>query len=226
MSKMLASVNCLAEALIVQQAQVDIIDLKQPSQGALGALELATVQQIVTAINKQTPMSATIGDLPLFPEVIFNAVKAMAETQVDYIKIGIFPDGDALATLTKLASLTPKIKLIAVLFADSLPNLTLISQLKTAGFTGVMLDTMDKQKGALTELMAFSDIQQFVNLVQAQHLLCGLAGSLRLADVKTLLPLNADYLGFRGALCQQHNRVAELDSQAIVTLKQAINCHE
>jgi uncharacterized protein (UPF0264 family) len=226
MSKMLASVNSLEEALIVQQANVDIIDLKQPLQGALGALDVATVRQIVTTLNKQTPISATVGDLPLFPDTVFNAVKAMAATEVDYIKIGFFPAGDTAATIAKLSSLIANVNLIAVLFADSLPELTLVSQLKQAGFKGVMLDTMDKKKGSLTELMLLSEIQHFVNLVQSQQLLCGLAGSLRLADIKTLLPLNVNYLGFRGALCQQHNRVAQLDNQAIVEIKQAMNCYE
>jgi len=35
MTGMLASVNCVAEALLVLEAGVDIIDLKQPALGAL-----------------------------------------------------------------------------------------------------------------------------------------------------------------------------------------------
>ncbi|MGZ8193906.1 MAG: (5-formylfuran-3-yl)methyl phosphate synthase, partial [Methylobacter sp.] len=38
MTGMLASVNSVAEALLVLGANVDIIDLKQPAFGALGAL--------------------------------------------------------------------------------------------------------------------------------------------------------------------------------------------
>jgi dihydroneopterin aldolase len=44
MNKMLASVNSINEALIAQQAKVDIIDLKQPARGALGALDIADIQ--------------------------------------------------------------------------------------------------------------------------------------------------------------------------------------
>jgi uncharacterized protein (UPF0264 family) len=83
MTGMLASVNSLAEALLVLNAEVDIIDLKQPEQGALGALEVADVKKIVAEIAGRCPVSATIGDLPMQPELVFNAVKAMSETGVD-----------------------------------------------------------------------------------------------------------------------------------------------
>ncbi|MDD1632684.1 MAG: (5-formylfuran-3-yl)methyl phosphate synthase, partial [Methylococcaceae bacterium] len=88
MTGMLASVNSLAEALLALSADVDIIDLKQPALGALGALDIDTVKQIVAGIYGRCPVSATIGDMPMQPDPVFNAVKAMAETGVDYIKIG------------------------------------------------------------------------------------------------------------------------------------------
>lgn len=224
MTGMLASVNSLEEALLVQQANVDIIDLKQPQQGALGALDLQSVTEIVLAIHKQTPVSATIGDLPMQPELVFNAVKNMAATGVDYVKIGFFPNGDSLATVEKLAILTGQGRaLIAVLFADTQPELAIIGALKKAGFKGVMLDTMNKKAGSLTQLMSLAEIQNFVALAHQAELLCGLAGSLREDDIRVLLPLDADYLGFRGALCEQHDRVGRLDSAAIKRIKQAMS---
>jgi len=222
MTGMLASVNSLDEAALVLNLQADIIDLKQPEQGALGALETGLVRQIVAAIDRRCPVSATVGDLPMQPEIIFEAVKAMAETGVDYIKIGFFPGGDWLGTVDKLSALTGQHALIAVLFADAQPDLSVIACLKDAGFKGAMLDTMDKQKGSLMEVMDETTIGQFVEQTKACQLLCGLAGSLRLADIPGLTPYKADYLGFRGALCQQHNRIAQLDIEAITKIRQAI----
>ena len=222
MTGMLASVNNVAEALLVLSAKVDIIDLKQPALGALGALDIATVKQIVAGIDGRCPVSATIGDL-LQPDLVFNAVKAMAETGVDYIKIGFFPGDDWQGTVKKLSALTGhNHALIAVLFADTQPDPGIMSLLKDAGFTGVMLDTMNKQKGSLTQLMAKMEISQFVTQAKALQLLCGLAGSLRLEDIPELMPYKADYLGFRGALCQEHSRVGELNKQAVIQIKCAI----
>jgi len=223
MSKMLASVNSLEEALIAQQAKVDIIDLKQPARGALGALDIIDVQAIVTALEKSSPVSATVGDLPMQAELIFSAVEKMAETGVDYIKIGFFPDSDWALIIKRLQILTQRgLKLIAVLFADQQPDLKSISLFSQAGFNGVMLDTMNKTNGSLTQVMPLTTIQEFVKSAQQQQLLCGLAGSLREADIATLLPLQADYLGFRGALCVNHQRTSELDSESLLRIKAAL----
>ena len=220
MTGMLASVNSLAEARLVLQVGVDIIDLKQPEQGALGALSLADVKAIVADVNGRCPVSATIGDLPMQAELVYNAVKAMAETGVDYVKIGFFPGGDWLGTLDKLSGLTAlNYRLIAVLFADIQPDFSILTAIKTAGFTGVMVDTMDKSGGTLTQLMSDNVITAFIKEAKEQSLLCGLAGSLRLVDVDLLMPYEPDYLGFRGALCQAHKRVGHLNISAVETIK-------
>lgn len=227
MTGMLASVNSMAEALLVLSAEVDIIDLKQPTLGALGALDIATVKQLVAGIDGRCPVSATIGDMPVQPDPVFNAVRAMAETGVDYIKIGFFPGDDWQGTVKKLSALTQQnCALIAVLFADTQPDLAIMGLLKDAGFTGVMLDTMDKQKGSLTQLMTKMEIAQFIKQAKARQLLCGLAGSLRLEDIPELMPYQADYLGFRGALCQEHNRVGLLNKQAVIEIKHSMDCYQ
>jgi uncharacterized protein (UPF0264 family) len=216
MTGMLASVNSLDESRLILNTSVDIIDLKQPKQGALGALSTETVQNIVQAVNKKKLVSATVGDLPMQPELIFNAVSKMADTGVDFIKIGFFPDGDWQGTASKLSILTEQgHKLIAVFFADTQPDLNFIKSLKIAGFSGVMLDTMNKVKGSLSKVMTVSEIKSFVRIAKDSGLLCGLAGSLKEHDIPELLKLDADYLGFRGALCHKQNRTAQLNIKSI-----------
>ncbi len=223
MTGMLASVNNIEEALQALSANVDIIDLKQPALGALGALETDLVKTIVNEIDGRCPVSATVGDLPMQPEIVYRAVKAMAETGVDYVKIGFFPGGDWQETIEQLATLPHSIALIAVLFADTQLNFAVIDSLKNAGFKGVMLDTMNKNNGPLTQVMAKTDIARFVRLAKDRQLLCGLAGSLRLKDIAELMPYQPDYLGFRGALCLEHNRTAQISRSSIMQIKQAID---
>ncbi|MEQ1637402.1 MAG: (5-formylfuran-3-yl)methyl phosphate synthase [Methylococcales bacterium] len=223
MSKLLASVNSLAEAQLVLNIGVDIIDLKQPAQGALGALDLNSVTGIVSSVSGKCPVSATVGDLPMHPEIVFNAVKAMSQTGVDYIKIGFFPGGDWLASVKHLTVLTAQgHALIAVLFADTQPDFTFLHALKTAGFKGVMIDTMDKRLGSLTQILPKNDLITFIRHAKKLDLMSGLAGSLRLEDITGLLPLDADYLGFRGALCEQQQRTASLSASAIRAIKHAL----
>ncbi len=223
MTGMLASVNSIEEALQALSANVDIIDLKQPALGALGALETDLVKAIVDEINGRCPVSATVGDLPMQPEIVYQAVKAMAATGVDYVKIGFFPGDDWQGTIEQLATLPQSIALIAVLFADTQLDFAVIDSLTDAGFKGVMLDTMNKNSGPLTQVMAKTDVAQFVRLAKDRSMLCGLAGSLRLKDIAELMPYQPDYLGFRGALCLEHNRTAQLSRSSMMQIKQAID---
>ena len=65
MISLLASVRDLVEAREAAAAGVDLIDLKEPSAGALGALATDDIRAIVTAIRSgwpHRPVSATIGD--------------------------------------------------------------------------------------------------------------------------------------------------------------------
>ncbi len=224
MTKMLASVNSLREALLIQSFNADVIDLKQPEQGALGALPVEDVENIVANLDADTVVSATIGDLPMQVEFVLPAARAMAATGVDYVKIGFFPGGDWQACIAGLAEVAAKgYALIAVLFADTKPDFAVIDSLRRAGFSGVMLDTMDKTLGSLTQIMPYAELEAFVVKAKDAGFLTGLAGSLKASDIETLLPLEADYLGFRGALCKEHCRTAQLDKDSIADIRSRLS---
>lgn len=218
MTGMLASVANLAEARLVAEAGVDIIDLKNPVAGALGALPVSDVAGIVAALDGRQPVSATVGDLPMEPAAILPAVEAMAETGVDFVKIGFFPGGDWPAVVEGLRLPAARgVRLVAVLFGDQPPELRWVSALAEAGFTGAMLDTADKSKGSLLTVSEPDYLREFVAETHRLGLLCGLAGSLRSGDVPSLRALKPDYLGFRGALCGG-NRTGSLDLESVRAL--------
>jgi (5-formylfuran-3-yl)methyl phosphate synthase len=222
MTGMLASVNSLAEARLVLAKNVDIIDLKDPVSGSLGGLDINLVKSIVAVVNGRCPTSATIGDLPMQADLVFNAVKEMAETGVNYVKVGFFVSENQVQVIEKLATIAAQTKLIAVLFADTNPDFSLIAKLKAAGFRGIMLDTQDKTKVPLTGMMAKTEIERFVTEVKSGDIVCGLAGALRLEDIPVLLPYQPHYLGFRGALCERHERGGRLNVRSVQSIKQAI----
>ena len=224
MTGMLASVENSAEAMLVMEAGVDIIDLKSPSTGSLGALPLATVREIVHAVGGRCPLSATIGDLPMDPARVFQAAESMAGTGVDYVKVGLFPAGDWRATVFGLTPLSAhRVRLVAVLFGDLSPGLAQIAELALAGFSAVMLDTLDKRGGSLTQVCSLGYLRDFVAEAKSYGMLCGLAGSLRQTDIPLLLTLGPDYLGFRGALCMRQNRTAGLDGKAVQAIRSMLH---
>ena len=222
MSGLLASVCSVAEADIALHSSADIIDCKNPRQGALGALPPGEIERIVRHVRGKRPVSATTGDLHEDSRELKYAVRVTADCGVDYIKFGLFEEDSALSQIRALRDMTNAHKLIAVCFADRFDPRPLIPLLAANGYHGVMIDTADKRSGSLTDLWPMTRLAAFVQQAQGLGLLCGLAGRLELEDIPSLLPLQADYLGFRGALCGG-NRRRGLKRKAMKGVRQAVN---
>ena len=221
--RLLASVTSEAEARLAAVHGADIVDCKNPAEGALGALALETVSAIRCAIPDHVPVSATIGDLSPEPGPVLEAARAMAATGADIVKIGFFPGGDADATIRHLGRhLAPATPLVAVLMADAALDLALVPALGEAGFAGVMLDTAAKDGRTLLDHRGRDELAAFLDAARAAGLMAGLAGSLRLAQIPDLLALGPDVLGFRGALCRASDRLGALDTEALGAVRRAI----
>lgn len=223
MTGMLASVCDEREARLVRRAGADIIDLKDPRRGALGALDTELVRRIVHRTGKGVPISATVGDIPYRAGLLEPRLRAMAATGVAYVKVGVFGDAGDTDVLRMLQAL-PRgdAGIILVLFAeDRIPaDFRLHAR---HGVTGVMLDTRDKQSGTLRDKLGAQQLRAFVDAARAARLVCGLAGSLAEADIPALRGLGADYLGFRGALCRGRERTARLDAGLVRRLRAALS---
>lgn len=223
MTMMLASVRSLDEALIALEGGADLIDLKEPSRGALGALDHAAVRICVQAIGGRRAVSATIGDLPsMDPRTMTDAVERMASTGVDFIKIGFFSHPRAFDCANALSQLASHTRMVAVLFADEPYELSLMDELARNGFAGAMLDTADKTGKTLCDMRSGNELAQFSNRCRSSGLLTGLAGSLRQEDIPRLLAIGPDYLGFRGALCRNGDRGRSLDRDTFAKIRAAI----
>jgi uncharacterized protein (UPF0264 family) len=222
MTLFLASVRDAAEAEMAIGAGADIVDLKDPGQGALGALAPDTIATCVSVVAGRAPVSATIGDLPLQGESVRAAVRATAASGVDYVKLGLFPGGDAERCLNLLKTEAANVRLILVLFADSLPDIDAIGLAARIGACGVMFDTLGKKAGSLPDHISLATLAGLVASAQDQGLTVGLAGSLKAKHVPSLLGLAPDLLGFRGALCQGGDRAQNLDAHRLAAIRALI----
>lgn len=226
----LASVANLDEMETALACGVDIVDLKNPSEGALGAWPEDRLKEAVTRWRAHQPgpnLSATVGDHPLDAARLAAAAARTAASGVPLVKIGFaLPRHGAEAALAPcLAALAPiarDTRLIAVLFADQAPDIELVPAFAAAGFAGIMLDTADKAAGSLRAHLAEATLARFVELARRHKLMTGLAGSLKLADVAPLAALHPDYLGFRGALCAE-GRTGALDPDRLAAVARALS---
>ena len=228
---MLASVRDLQEARIVLDAGVDLIDLKQPADGALGALDPEVIRAVVEFIAGRVTTSATAGNIEPDAALLQHAMARIAATGVDIVKAGLFPQGWATGSTLDYAGVRrclaglealPGTQRIAVMFADLAPPLDLVDAVADAGFDGVMVDTALKQGRSLCDAATTEWLAAFVARTRARGLLCGLAGSLRLVHIDRLAPLAPDYVGFRGALCEQAERGGRLDPEAVTRVRHGL----
>ncbi len=223
MTRFLASVENVQEARLAIQYGADIVDLKNPSTGALGALPRRIIERVVKVVARRRPVSATIGDLPADRNLVHAAVTAVAGAGVNYVKVGLLGGGDWRSCLENISRCVPaEVALVAVLFADQDPDLDLLQDLRKLHFRGVMLDTADKNGARLRQIVDKSSLSSFVRRGRGLGLLTGLAGSLSVHDIPALLDLQPDYLGFRSALCNGSNRASAIDARAIRTVRECI----
>lgn len=221
MTLMLASVLSREEAEIALAHGADIIDCKDPARGALGALSLAQVSEIVAAVNGRRPVSAVVE----LPHDVAHAQRAFEDaiaTGVEYVKFALPVTPDADEIIETLAPLAVRVKLVAVLFADLGPDFEHLPNLARAGFHGAMLDTAHKGKGRLLDMMNIGALSDFVAKCRALGLASGLAGALEAPDVPRLLVTGASVIGFRGALCVQGDRRGALDGRATALIRDLI----
>lgn len=221
MTQLLISVSSIDEAAIALDKGVNIIDLKHPAKGALGALEPETIQVITKLVRSRDAsklITATIGDLPMQPDLLQRAVATLATLDVDVIKIGFFdadpqPDKIYAVCIEALRQLIGQgVKLVAVMFAEITYPAELIQMLKNAGFYGVMMDTAYKNGASLLDKLTYQQIQEFVIACKANHLQAGLAGSLKLEHIPVLKQLMPDYIGLRGGVCDADERINSLSA--------------
>jgi FolB domain-containing protein len=221
MTLMLASVLSREEAEIALAHGADIVDCKDPARGALGALPLTKVAEIVAVVNRRRPVSAVV-ELPHDVSQARRVVESAIGAGVQYVKFALPLTPDAAEIVAALAPLAEQVKLVAVFFADLGPDFEHLPALAEAGFHGAMLDTAHKGKGRLIDILSVGALSDFASRCRELRLAAGLAGALEPPDVQRLLVTGPDVLGFRGALCAHGDRRNGLDSAAVALIRDLI----
>ena len=224
MMRMLVSVRDVPEALLAAQHGADFIDLKEPRDGALGGLAIATIAAIVQALRERgsrLPISATIGDLPMSDQrAILARVDAVAACGVDYVKVGIERGAQAAAVLDALAGSGHAI--VPVFIADRGLDFEAVAHACALRFPALMVDTADKLAGSLFDVLSDAELRRFVSVVRTSGALVGLAGALRRPQLDALRALGPDFAGFRSAVCTGDRRGA-LDPERLRALAAALH---
>lgn len=214
MTQLLTSVKSVEEAMLALYAGTNLIDLKNPDVGALGALDIEEVKQIVAKLLacKQTSvlLSATVGENHRALSQLVSDIYAYSAIGVDIIKVAIsdlLVLDDCFDEMKKVIG--EGIQLVAVFFAEDAINLTLLKQMAEIGFYGSMIDTKIKDH-SLIDIMTSEDMSLFIRTCKDNALISGLAGSINETQIEVLIKHRPDFVGMRGGLCEGRQRTAGL----------------
>ena len=224
MTGFLASIKNIDEAKKIINSDIDIVDLKNVDDGALGFVGLNFIKKARLILGQQK-ISVTLGnDFNPNNKHIISMLPKIISKNIEYVKIGLFDKNmiEQHKILLKKISFF-KTKPICVLFADRTFDLNIIKKIIDIGYKGVMIDTFEKNFKSVTDILDYSEIKQFVLIAKKNKSICGLSGSLRINDIGLLKKLNPDFLGFRGQLCSNNHDRSEIDikllEQVAVTIK-------
>ena len=211
--KLLVSPINKEEAIIASRGGADIVDVKNPKEGSLGANFPWVIRDIKEVVNGRQPISATIGDFNYKPGTASLAALGAAVAGADYIKVGLYDiqtEAQALELLTKITRAVkgydPSKKVVASGYSDykrinSISPILLPAVAAEAGVDVVMVDTGIKDGKSTFEFMDEKELKEFTDLAHEYGLENAIAGSLKFEDLPVLERIGPDIIGVRGMVC-------------------------
>ena len=230
--KLLVSVVDDAEARLAVAGGVDVVDVKNPAEGSLGAPAPGVIARVRDVVPAELELSAAIGDLPSLPGTAALAALGAVRSGAAYVKIGLWGPSttqDAVAVLSAAReAVDSDAAVIAVAYADAarvpsrpLPPSELVTAARRAGVSGCLLDTAIKDGRGLLSWLAADALAELVAEAHRAGLQMALAGELRAEDLPAIRATGADIVGVRSAACRDGRRTAALDPPRIARLRDA-----
>ncbi len=228
--KLLVSPINTIEAEAAFAGGADIIDVKNPKEGSLGANFPWMIHAVVEMVNSRKPVSATIGDFNFKPGTASLAALGAAVSGVDYIKTGLYDIQTSDQAEELLSKIARSIKeydsskmVVAAAYSDfrrinSISPLLLPEIGAKVGADVVMIDTGIKDGRSTFEFMSEEELTRFVDDARDLGLTTALAGTIKFEDLDALNRINPDIIGIRGVVCGG-DRNAEIKQELVEEFK-------
>jgi hypothetical protein len=218
--KLLVSPKDEDEAIEAASGGADIIDVKNPAEGSLGASFPWIIKRVREIIPLKTDISAALGDLPNLPGTASLASLGAATSGANYVKVGLMgPRSTREAVylmscvVRSIGQFDPPVKVVAAGYADwkragTIDPLLIPEIARISGSQVAMLDTKIKDGNRLFNFLSQEDLGLFVESSHRMGLSAALAGSIQKEDIPLLWRLNVDIIGVRTAVCEGPDRVS------------------
>ena len=207
MIKTIGSSKNKEEAQALSNLRVDIVDIKNVDDGALGYVGDEQVQLISNKIGNRN-LSVTAGN-HIHPNIIEieNRLNFLCSRGIKYIKIGIFSMDylDQHMIFLKKAS-SYNIQTVGVIFADKNLCKDDIYNVCKLDYDGLMIDTAIKYKNSTLDILSADFITNFIKECRKENKFSGISGSINQDNIEYAMQFKSDFIGFRGALCNSSQR--------------------
>lgn len=221
------------EALKAVKGGADIVDVKNPSEGSLGANFPWVITEIRKAVPPTIPVSAAIGDFPNLPGSAALAALGALTAGANIIKVGLKgpKNAESAAYLVErvvkaVKDVSKSAKVVACAYGDSrietVDPLILPEIVHRAGADVAMVDTAVKNGRPLTDFLRTNELKSFVDGAHSYGLLAAIAGSLGFDEVRTLKSLDPDVIGVRGTVCEGGNREGGISEKLVRRMKSVL----
>jgi (5-formylfuran-3-yl)methyl phosphate synthase len=233
---LLVSVRNVTEAQTALSAGADVIDVKEPNRGPLGAADVEEIAAIVGAVQSRVPVTAAFGELLEPPDTAKHGVMdSDVRTGISLFKIGLAGCGLVNDWQARWANVISSwghesrishARPVAVAYADwqaadaPKPQEVLNAGIEL-GCPALLVDTWNKSFGGLFEHWPATSLHDFVRRVQHQGMVVVLAGSLTGDQIREAASLGPDLIAVRGAACEI-SRNGEVSFDRVRALKQLL----
>jgi uncharacterized protein (UPF0264 family) len=232
--RLLVSVVSAAEAQLALAGGADIIDVKDPREGALGAPAPGVVAEVVRVVGSAAPVSVALGDMPDLPHTAALAARGAALSGADYVKVGLRGVHElhrATALMSAVAAaVEPQTQVVAAAYADAaaldppaLAPAWLPELVRRTGIAGALVDTCVKDGRGLYGWLSEAELADLIARTRAAGASFAVAGQLT-RDQLCRVP--ADVVGVRSAVCRDGDRTAELDSARVAAAIAELRAHD
>ncbi len=231
--KLLVSPINVEEAHKCRLGGADIIDVKNPKEGSLGANFPWVIREVKKAAGS-VPVSATIGDFNYKPGTAALAALGAATAGAEYIKVGLYDIHTNEQAEDMLSNIVHSVKdwdsnkkVVAAGYSDyvrinSISPFELPSIGEKVGVDVVMMDTGIKDGRSTFEFLKEEELKEFVLDARRRRLTTALAGTIKFQDIPALKRISPDIIGVRGCVCGG-DRNSSIKRELVEKLKFEIN---
>jgi len=211
-----------------------IIDAKEPSNGALGPVTLTCLRQIEEQVPSSVPLSVALGDF-VSAEEAAEAVLTLPlrrRSAALFVKLAPSADGargdrsvlEGAVRAARRHRAAPAV--VAVEYADRSRDLKSSESFRAgailARVRGVLVDTAVKDGTSLLDCWSEDRVMAWSRSAREAGLLVAVAGSLGPSEVARAMAFGCDVIGVRGAACVG-GRAGRIDAGLVRRLREVID---